>query len=184
MVFNFFQLIFVFFLFATAVVCVNGQINLPDASTPSGKTDQSKEDMPKSVKESLAKNRIDREKKDYEELIERGKEAAKLSAELGNSFDKQNKLSFEDRKKIDRLEKLVKKIRKELGGDDDSDSDETVPPTMDKAVKILQEKTAFLLDELKKCTPYSISVVAIENSNALLKIVSFIQSGINEMSYR
>ncbi|CAN5639831.1 hypothetical protein BH24ACI2_BH24ACI2_02200 [soil metagenome] len=178
MIFKLFQLIFVIFLFAAAVVCVNGQINLPDASTSSGRPNQSKEDVPKNVKESLAKNRIDREKRDYEELIERGEEAAKLSAELGSSFDKQNTFSAEDWKKIDRLEKLVKRIRKELGGDD-SDSDEIITPTMPTAVKTLQEKTTFLLDELKKCTPYSISVVAIENSNALLKIVSFIQNGKN-----
>lgn len=176
MSFKFIQLMMIVFLSAAVVIGINAQGILPDVS---GSSDKSKEEMPKNIKESLAKNRIDREKKDYEELVGRGEEIVTLSAEIGKSFERQKTFSAEDRKKIDRLEKLVKRIRKELGGDDDAVSDKIVPTNLTTAIKILQEKTEFLLEELKKCTPYSISVVAIENSNTLSKIVDFIQTGKN-----
>jgi hypothetical protein len=154
-----------------------------DASTPGGKPPQ-KEDLPKNIKETLAKQRIEREKKDYEELLQRSEEAVKLSQELEKSFTNSNQLSAEDQKKLDRLEKLVKKIRSELGGDDDGGEPEAVekdkpekPSTIGSAFKTLQSNTAQLFDEIKKSTRYSVSVVAIQTSNALLKLVKFIRFG-------
>lgn len=169
--FNFFRLIFAVFLFFTAIGCASAQVSIPDAASPNGRNS---EDYPKTVKETLAKGRIDREKKDYEELIERTEEAEKISSELGKSFAKQNKFSSEDQKKLDRLEKLVKKIRNELGGDDDTPEEDT-PPSMSVAIKSLQDTTSNLVDIIKKSTRYSVSVTAIESSNALLKIVRFIR---------
>jgi hypothetical protein len=142
-----------------------------------------KEDVPKNIRETLAKQRIEREKKDYDELIQRSEEAAKLSKELEKSFTDSNKLSAEDEKKLDRLEKLVKKIRGELGGDDDGETepdekDKTDnPSTMVSAFKTLQTNAAQLFDEIKKSTRYSVSVFAIQTSNTLLKLVKFIRFG-------
>jgi hypothetical protein len=154
-----------------------------DASTPGGKP-QSKEELPKNIKETLAKQRIEQEKKDYEELLQRSEEAVKLSEELEKSFTDSNKLSSEDQKKLDRLEKLVKKIRSELGGDDDENERESVekekpekPSTLGSAFKTLQSNAAQLFSEIKKSTRYSVSVVAIQTSNALLKLVKFIRFG-------
>ncbi len=166
---NFPRLIFAVLLISSAAVCAFAQF--PDTAPPN------KEDYPKTVKETLAKGRIDREKKDYQQLIEHGEEAAKISDELGKSFAKHNKLSSEDQKKLDRLEKLVKKIRNELGGDDDNDSVEDKPSSISVAVKTLQDTATNLVDMIKKSTRYSVSVAAIESSNALLKIVRFIRFG-------
>ncbi len=153
-----------------------------DASTPSGRQ-QPKEDLPKNIKETLAKQRIEQEKKDYDELLKRSEEAVKLSEELEKSFADSNKISSDDQKKLDRLEKLVKKIRTELGGDDDGepgldDKEKTEnPSSMVNAFKTLQSNAAQLFSEIKKSTRYSVSVVAIQTSNALLKLVKFIRFG-------
>ena len=153
-----------------------------DASTPNGKPQQ-KEDLPKNIKETMAKQRIEREKKDYEELLQRSEEAVKLSEELEKSFTSSNKLSTEDQKKLDRLEKLVKKIRTELGGDDDGEAEMSdkekveTPSTIGSALKTLQTNASQLFDELKKSTRYSVSVIAIQTSNVLLKLVKFIRFG-------
>jgi hypothetical protein len=153
-----------------------------DATTPNGKPQ--KEDLPKNIKETMAKQRIEREKKDYEELLQRSEEAVKISEELEKSFVNSNQLSSEDQKKLERLEKLVKKIRGELGGDDDDGEVEMPekdkpekPSTMVSAFKTLQTNAAQLLGEIKKSTRYSVSVVAIQMSNALLKLVKFIRFG-------
>ncbi len=168
MFFNFSRLIFLVLLISAAAVCVSAQF--PDTSPPD------KEDYPKTVKETLAKGRIEREKKDYEELVGRSEEAVKISDELSKSFAKNNKFSSEDQKKLDRLEKLVKKIRSELGGDDDDVLDKN-PSSISAAVKTLQETTANLVDSIRESTRYSVSVAAIESSNTLLKIVRFIRIG-------
>jgi len=170
MFFRFLQFIFLLALISGASVCVNAQM---DASTRDGRPRQ-EEDLPKSIKENLAKGRIDQEKKEHEELLKRGEEALKLSGELEKSFAANNKLSAEDFKKLERLEKLVKKIRTDLGGDDDEDVEDK-PSTLENAFKSLQENTVKLVDELKKSTRYSISVIAIESSNVLLKVVKFLR---------
>lgn len=153
-----------------------------DASTPNGRGSQQKEELPKNIKETLAKQRIEKEKKDHEELVKRTEEAVKLSQELEKSFTDANQLSSEDLKKLERLEKLVKKIRTELGADDETGEEEKAddnprPSTMVGAFKTLQTNAVKLFDEIKKSTRYSISVIAIQSSNALLKIVKFIRFG-------
>jgi hypothetical protein len=154
-----------------------------DASSSNGRQPQ-KEELPKNIKETLAKQRIEREKKDYEELLKRSEEAVKLSEELEKSFSNSNQLSPEDLKKLEKLEKLVKKIRGELGADDDdeqvnnSDKDQNEQSsTMVNAFKTLQKNTVQLFDEIKKSTRYSVSVIAIQTSNMLLKLVKFIRFG-------
>lgn len=152
-----------------------------DASTSSGRP-RPQEELPKNIKETLAKQRIEREKKDYDELLQRSEEAVKLSEELEKSFAVSNQLSPEDRKKLDRLEKLVKKIRSELGADDDEgeqDANEKAvdPSNLGGAFQNLQNNAARLFSEIKKSTRYSVSVVAIQTSNALLKLVKFIRFG-------
>jgi ElaB/YqjD/DUF883 family membrane-anchored ribosome-binding protein len=172
MIFRFLQFVFLALLFSCAAVCVSAQI---DASTSSGRPSQ-EEDLPKSIKENLAKGRIEQEKKEYQELLDRGEEALKLSEDLEKSFSSNNKLSSDDYKKLERLEKLVKKIRNDLGGDEDEAVvEEKNLSTFESAFKVLQENTSKLVGELKKSTRYSISVIAIESSNVLLKVVKFLR---------
>ena len=172
------------FCFSTLLVmlfCITAFSQLPDASTRNGKPQP--EELPKNIQETLAKQRIEQEKKDYEELLERSQEAVKLSDELEKSFSNANQLSSDDQKKLDRLEKLVKKIRGDLGGDDDdgAEVEEKVknekPSNLESAFKTLQTNASKLFSEIKKSTRYSVSVVAIQTSNALLKLVKFIRFG-------
>jgi hypothetical protein len=159
---------------AAASLCANAQI---DASSPNGTPRN--EDLPTSIKETLAKQRIAQEKKEHQELLNRGEEALQLSKDLEKSFTDKSRISLDDQKKLDRLEKLVKKIRNELGGDDEDDEEKDAfvknPNTIQSAFKTLQDNTIKLLDELKKSTRYTVSVVAIQSSNLLLKVVKFLR---------
>ena len=168
--FKIFQFIFSLLIIIFASLFVSAQI---DASTPSGKPKQ--EDFPKNIQETLKKHEIDRNKKEHEEMLKNGEEAVRLSEELASSFEKTNQLSTKDLEKLERIEKLVKKIRNELGGDGEEEKEEEKPSTLDSAIKTLRNTTAGLLDELKKTTRYSISVVAIQSSNSLLDIVRFLK---------
>ncbi len=178
--------IFIIFIFVFAVS--TGTSAQSDASTSSGRT-PAKETLPKNIQETLDKHKIEQAKKDHDEMIERGEEALKLSEELEKSVENNNKLSSQDQAKLVRLEKITKKIRKELGGDDDDEAviEETkessgeVPAIEEKmsplssAIKRLQTTATKLLNELKKTSRFSVSVIAIQSSNSLLKILKFIK---------
>ena len=173
---------FLYLFFALAFSLTAGEFVCAQEASQSRSGDISKEDYPKGIQESLVKQRIDREKKDFAEMLSRGEEAVKLSGELEKSFAENSQLSNEDRKKLDRMEKLVKKIRSELGGG--GDDEETVviddkPLSMQNAFQALQNTTVKLAGELKKTTRHTVSVVAVESSNLLLKVVHFLRFGKN-----
>src|SRR3954452_8789275 len=71
---------------------------------------------PKTVEETLEKMRIEKDKKDHEQMVSRGEEVMKLTEQLEKSYTEKGKLSSDDYSKISNMEKLVKKIRDELGG--------------------------------------------------------------------
>lgn len=143
----------------------------------SGRSSRSREELPNGMKETMAKGRIEREKKEFAELLEHGDEAVKISAELEKSFSQNNRLTSEDQKKLVRLEKLYKKIRQELGGNNDDDDEElnNQPSSLSNALQTLHSNTVQLVDELKKTTRYTISVIAVESSNMLLKAVRMLR---------
>lgn len=137
---------------------------------------QDTRDYPEALKENLAKRRIKEEEKEYNELIKRGEEAAKLSEELSKSYEENKKLSAEDQKKLEKLEKVVKRIRRDLGAEDDDENEkEAKPSTMFKTLTTIKEKTYNLLAELKKASRYSISVVAVESSNTIFRLIRFLR---------
>lgn len=153
-----------------------------DASDSSPRPGNRKEDEPKGVSEMLAKQRLERDKKDYEEMLKRGDEALSLSQQLENSFEQNKAISSKDRQKLDALEKAVTKIRKELGGDEDDGEVEDPeiaktekPSNVEEAVSFLRSNTAKLVDALKKTTRFSISAAAIQSSNSVLKLVRFLR---------
>lgn len=136
---------------------------------------------PASVREMLDRMRIDKEKKEYDEMLARGEEVIKLANELEKSFgDRGGQLSEADRAMLQSIEKDVKKIRNGLGGNDDADDktaeneDTSAGLTIGSAVSSLKSTSAALLEELKQSTRFSISVPAIEASNATLKLARFL----------
>jgi predicted nucleic acid-binding Zn-ribbon protein len=168
-------ILFLFVAFGLLTVSINAQI---DASTPYGRPRQ-EEPLPKNVQETLKKNELKQLQKDYDAMLANSEEAVKLSEELENSFEKNNKLNSNDVEKLEKIEKLLKKIRKELGGDADGEEDKTEiaekPSNIKNAISTLKESAVGLYDELKKTSRYSISVVAIQSSNTLINIVRYIR---------
>lgn len=169
------QLLFCLLLTAAASVAVSAQVDAENGS-PSAAAEK-KRDEPKSFSEILAKHRAEQDVKEHEELLQRGDEALKISDEIEFSFDKSKRLSKADRQQLDDLERIVVKIRKELGASgDDSDPDEPGPSDVAGAIRFLQSNAAKLVDELKKTSRFTISAAAIQTSNTLLRVVRFLRS--------
>lgn len=170
---SFKYLVITLFLIIGSGLAVQAQF---DVSTRSGRSN--KEPLPQNVKESIEKQKIDESKKEYDELLQRGEEAVRLSEELTQSFAQNNKLTSKDLDRLRDLEKLLKRIRKDLGGDDDNDDEINFdkPDSIQNGLETLGQAALNLFEEIKKTTRFSISAVAIESSTALLKMVRFLRS--------
>lgn len=128
------------------------------------------------VKERMIELCIEDNKKDFERLLERSEQLARLTSEIKVSFGENNQLSKADREKLEEAEKLLDNIRDELrADDDDDDEDRKRPESVIEAVEMLSENAAQLVDEIKKTTRHTISAVAIQSSNTVLKLVKWLR---------
>lgn len=165
-------------LMASGFVCA--QTSADDRSSIFGKPAEDK-NRPKTFVEMLEKLRIEKEKKEFDQMIARSEEVLKISSELENAFAQNGRLSGREISKVETVEKLVKKIRSELGGDDDEgEKSERYQPEEKRlshgdAIKTLRSTTVELFDQLKKTTRFTISAAAIQTSNAVIKIARFLR---------
>ena len=176
-------------LFALVLLLCSAALAQPDPSVLPGSRDNDRDAPPKSLRDQMEKMRIAKEKKDFEEMLERGEQALRLSEQLEKKLELTNRITGEDAAKLESLEKLVKKIRSELGGrDSDSATDSNEEegdvenaeepkgstPLVD-AFRSLKLHTVRLVSELKKTTRFSISTAAIRTSNTVLKLTGFLR---------
>lgn len=163
-------------IFSAIGICFCVSINAQaDASTSSGRP-RPEEPLPKSILENVKKMEAERSKRDYDDMLKNGEEAVKLSEEVELSFEKNSKFSSDDFIKLERIEKLLKKIRNEMGGGgDDEKNDEKNSLSIKNAVSSLKSTVITLYGELKKTSRFSISVAAVQSSNSLLSIVRFLR---------
>jgi hypothetical protein len=155
----------------------HGQGAPPDrTSTLIGRPSDDDNERPRSIRESLERMRIERDKKEYNQMIARGEEVLKLSEQVEKAFQQAGQLSPMDYARIANIEKLAKRIREDLGGDDDGeDEDQRKGLSPADAVKSLRAMTVSLFEQLKRTSRFSISATAIESTNALLKITRFLR---------
>lgn len=122
--------------------------------------------------EMRAKQNLKMLDNEYKETIQRAREAAELSAQLRDEIKAGRTFGKDETKKLERLEKLAKKIRDESGG---SDSDEesllkNPPGKLDSALSRLADVAESLYKTLQKTPRHVISATIIENANVLLKL--------------
>ena len=167
------RILFLFFIVAAFVVC--GLAQNAEDSRPGNNVEK---DAPKSIQETLEKMRIEKDKKDHDEMIEHGDEVAKISDQLERSVEQNGKLSNDDMARLARVEKLAKKIREELGGKDDDgeeDDDGVGTPSLTDAAKILKTSTSSLYEELKKTSRFTVSAAAIQSTNTVLRLARLLK---------
>lgn len=149
--------------------------NASDASKRSSYERDKDPEMSESMIETRYRWRKRAEMKEHKENVERGDTAVKLSEELTKSFAANNRLLAADAAKLVELEKLLKKIRKNLGGDDDDKPSENLPATLGEALAKLSENAALLQTEMKETTMYELSAASIEKANEMLELVLLIR---------
>jgi flagellar biosynthesis/type III secretory pathway protein FliH len=155
---------------------------LPPPSDPSILKDPSKDtskDDPRfgsPEAEMRSKLEIKEEKKKYDEHVARAKEVSQLATQISESYETHKALSSDDGKRLERLEKLTKRIRNDAGGENDAHEDtDEVPSGMEARIK----KVSSMAEELQKLvenTPRNvISAAVIDQANKLLCIIQHVR---------
>ncbi len=150
-----------------------------DPITPLPARSEPRDERSRSMNEMIAKQRLAKAKKDHEQMVARGNEAFEIAAELEESLENNSNLTSTDKKKVQDLEKLVTRIRRDLGGGGDGlesfDEDERRPSDIREAITYLKDTTGKLVEELQKTTRFTISAVAINTSNAVIRLTQFLR---------
>ncbi|HMO80236.1 MAG TPA: hypothetical protein PKD24_05550 [Pyrinomonadaceae bacterium] len=171
------------FLFSAAVfigaVVAGAQTPINPSPPPPG-SPNIREPRPRTMRDMVEQRRIQRQRRDHEEMLQRAESAVKLAEELELAAAEKDILSASDRKKLDDLERLVTRIRRDLGGGNDGlslDDDEEIesPNSFRDAASALKEITVKLFEELKQTSRFSISAVAIRSTNTALRIARFLK---------
>lgn len=113
--------------------------------------------------------------KEYRENLERAREAAKLGTELRDAYASKKLLGPNDLKKLERLEKITRRIRSEAGGSEGEVTLKEVPQKLETAL----EQTADLAEEIHKGVEKTprlvVSTVVIERANELLEVLRYVR---------
>jgi len=162
-----------------AAAASHGQI--PPVGDPSPIPSRDPFSQPRNIRESLAKFKAEKSKKEHAELLKRGEEAVELSEQLKLTVENGGQLSPADLEKLESLEKLVTRIRKDLGGSDkgmddaETGTEEKEPDSIQDGFRSLWAVTVELGKELKKTSRFTVSAVAIQTSNSVLRLVKFLR---------
>ncbi|HZI17207.1 MAG TPA: hypothetical protein VEY09_01300 [Pyrinomonadaceae bacterium] len=126
--------------------------------------------------EMLDRARIRHEEESHREFRERAGEAAQLGEELRKAYESGRGFGRDEMKKLERVEKLARKIRSGVGGSGDDDRLEDPPDGIDAAIAHLAALTEELNEAVKKTSRLVVSAAVIERSNRVIELVRHLRS--------
>ena len=174
-------------LLAALVACVAGAAPaqqpspLNDTSTDYGadkarpERNRSKVMIGMPEEEMMARQSVEAAEKDYKQNVERAREAAQLSTEIRDSYLHNKGFGRTEQKKLERLEKLTRKIRSESGGSNGDVTIENVPSQIEPALSRIVELSGKVREMVEKTPRQVISASLIEQSNELLEIIRYVR---------
>jgi hypothetical protein len=166
------------FIFALAPVSFGqSPANPNEGVTNSGKKDSDVR-FGSPENEMHSKAVIKEEKKRYEENLGRAREVSELAAQLAESFESRKAFNSDDNKRLERLEKLTKRIRNEAGGSDSTSGAELedICDTMVETIKHLAGMAQDLRKMAEKTPRQVISAAVIDQANRVLAVTQHLRS--------
>jgi hypothetical protein len=112
--------------------------------------------------------------KEHRENLDRASELARIAAEVKANFKTSQVLTKDDQKKVERIEKLAKKIRSEAGGSD-GDLVSSIPANLGEAIAQIAELTDQLNKSVSAIPKLVISAGVIDQTNQLLQVVKYVR---------
>jgi hypothetical protein len=126
--------------------------------------------------EIRAKRAIKMAEKDHEENLDRAREIGDLAKQLQINLKDKTTIDRGSAKKIDRLEKLTKKIRSESGGEDEEVKIVDRPTDITGAVNQIAESAASLSKAVQDTPRQVVSASVIGNANVLLELIKLLRA--------
>lgn len=134
------------------------------------------QNVPGSIEEEMrAKRAIKFAENEHKENLERAEEVSDLGAKLRSSFEAKSSLSGDDKKRLDRLEKLAKQLRSKAGGSNSEVTIEKPPSDLKSAVLCVADSSEALADLVKKTPRQVVNASVIERANVLLQLIGFVR---------
>ena len=133
--------------------------------------------------EIRAKRAIKLAEKEHQENLNRAKEIADLGRQLGQTLKTKNTIDRDDAKKIDRLEKLTKKIRGEAGGEDEEVKIVDRPTDIGAAGCQISDAAEKLSKNVQDTPRQVVSASVIGNANVLLELIKILRSFSREVPH-
>lgn len=129
------------------------------------------------IEEELrAKQAIKFAEKGHQENLDRAKEIGQIGKELKASVNDTPLLSRDSSKKIERLEKLTRKIRGEAGGDDQEVKLDNRPSDVPNAITQIAEAAESLSKDVRNTPRQVVSATVIGNANVLLELIKIVRT--------
>jgi hypothetical protein len=147
----------------------------PDARPSKSDKDDLGSDIGSHELEMRAKLVLREEKKQYDENLARAKETSDIASQLLETYQAKQSFNSEDKKKLERMEKLARRIRNEAGGTETDTDLKEVPAIVESAVKRLAEMADDLRKEVEKTPRHVVSAAVIDQANKLIVLVQFVR---------
>ena len=141
----------------------------------SGRSDEESQVTPLE-EEMRVKREIMMAEKDHKQNLERAREIAEIGKQLTLTLKARATLDRSSLKKIDRLEKLTKKIRGEAGGEDEDVSISDKPTDLLSAIGKIAETSEALSKNVQDTPRQVVSAAVIGNANVLLELIKIARS--------
>ena len=121
--------------------------------------------------EMRAKRAIAVAEKDHEENLKRAREIAQIGKELNDSLKDKPVLDHDSLKKVERLEKLTKKVRGEAGGEDEEVEIPNRPSDLPATLAQIAEASESLSKNVIDTPRQVVSASVIGKANVLLELI-------------
>jgi hypothetical protein len=126
--------------------------------------------------EIRAKRAIKMAEKDHQENVDRAKQVADIAKDLQAALKDKTTIDRDAARKIERLEKLTKKIRNEAGGEDEEIKVTDRPSDIQGAVKQIAESAESLSKTVQNTPRQVVSASVIGNANVLLELIKLLRA--------
>lgn len=170
-----------FVIYSSLVVA---QSNAPrsarDAPRPIDAVEQDEGPLTTFEEEMRAKRAIKLAEKEHEENLNRAREIEQIGKELQQRLKNRSTIDRDSLKKIERLEKLTKKVRGEAGGEDEEVDIVNRPSDLPSAIDQIAEASASLSKNVQNTPRQVVSASVINNANVLLELIRLLRSFVRQ----
>jgi phosphoglycerate-specific signal transduction histidine kinase len=158
-------------LSASLAAAQDQPVTTPRPPRPENPTEKDHPPMGGFEEEIRAKRAIKLAEKDHQENLERARQILDLAKDLQASLRDKSAIDRNSLKKVDRLEKLTKKIRNEAGGEDEEVKIVDRPTDITGAVNQIADTAEALSKNVQDTPRQVVSASMINTANVLLELI-------------